>query len=146
VPLFQRKSRLHERDPFQVVMGYIGALAEQRARESDAVTALAGVDVTDILDALGLFATMLKSNLTEEDRQVIRSELAAVQGSDEMRAAVVDLGEALLVQADGVFISAAYARHWGALQSSGGAVRMAVELVHAMARAARKMEVEFKWG
>ena len=132
-------------EPPNVVWGYLGRVAEGRATPADARIDLAGVSFGEILDALGNLAAALQSSLGDEKRDAICHELAAADGTPEVKHAVVAIGEPLLTLANAEASMAAFEQEQLVLHEPGDMMRVALELIFAMSRAAPKIGMTFNW-
>jgi hypothetical protein len=135
-------------DPMSATM----AMVEAFAQDDQAAMLAAAADVdklgaADVLESLSRFGQLIAKGVRPEDKDVMRAEIAAAGGDSVLHGAVLDIGTAMLVDANPDAAAAAFAAHAEALGSADGDALTALlgELMSATGRIVRRLDIKLNW-
>jgi hypothetical protein len=143
MPLFRKPV-----DPMSATMALAVAIGRgDQAEIATCANAVEKLTPEQIFGSLGNLGQILSRHLTPEDREVMRRELAAADGPPEVRAAVQDIGESLLVEVNAQAAAAAVARHSKQIIPAGNNLWAGVifETVAAAGRIVSLLGVKLRW-
>lgn len=142
--MFRRKQ---EPDSLSVTMAAVEAASRQDVPAMIAAgEALGSLSAQDVFGSLGAFFTGIAPGITAEQDAIIKAELAGAHGPASVRAAVMDIGTALMIDRDGKAAGHAVVAHARCLVDQDGLWPGVIwETVEAAGRACGRIGVQFNW-
>jgi hypothetical protein len=109
---FQKKTVKHPKNSMSLTLGLVQAAMDENLEAiTQAQLALSKSSAIDIFADLGDFYSRISSGITAESKEIMRIEIAAVEGPEELRTAVREIATPLIVDNDGHAAVAAINRH-----------------------------------
>ena len=99
---FQKKTVKHPKNSMSLTLGLVQAAMDENLEAiTQAQLALSKSSAIDIFADLGDFYSRISSGITAESKEIMRIEIAAVEGPEELRTAVREIATPLIVDNDG---------------------------------------------
>jgi hypothetical protein len=138
----------HKPDAMSLTM----AAVEAAARKDVPAMVAAGqaieqqLSAAEVFQALASFFLTISPSMKSQQKEIIRAELESTSGPDSVRAAVMDIGSALIIDCDSEKGAAAFVHHAKQLAAQPNLWAGVIwETVEAAGRACGHIGVTFNW-
>lgn len=134
-------------DAMSLTMAAVEAVARKDEPAMVAASqAIEQLSAGEVFQALASLFLIISPSMTQQYKDTIRVELAAASGPDSVKAGVMDIGSAIMIDCDGKKGAAAVVRHAEILAPQGNLWAGVIwETIEAAGRACGRLNVTFDW-